>query len=318
MHCTLPEAQVSTVTTTTTNLQYGGSVVDVVERVGGSTPTASIMVGTPAKPVNLIFDTGSDKLVLKTWATVEKTLDSVDPGLKGMLRDTPALYNNAGSSTYKGKFKVKQGKKKPLRYFITYGSGSAMTLEGEDAVAVGSRVLDKFPISEIIADSLALLHTKEKIFGIMGLMHMKNRSYGESVFSRLRDIGALSSFGYCLADVKNNIGAFIWGDSQVDGTEVPVPGVRHWAVQLKGVRVDTPPEAPEVSDDWTDAAANSSWDDGSGDGDESQDEGFEKGKRKADRASLKPPQRKRRQPVAAGLLKEGEEKPGSDSRGVPD
>jgi hypothetical protein len=70
LKATAPETKVKTVTAPTT--PTSGKLVDVVQRVTGSTPTAEIRIGSPTKLVNVIFDTGSDKLVIKSWLTAKK------------------------------------------------------------------------------------------------------------------------------------------------------------------------------------------------------------------------------------------------------
>ena len=46
----------------------------------GSTPTGSLGIGTPAVNLNMILDTGSDKFVAKTWATIKAELEKIDAG----------------------------------------------------------------------------------------------------------------------------------------------------------------------------------------------------------------------------------------------
>lgn len=204
--------------------------------VNGSTPTGWIKIGTPPKWLLVIFDTGSDILVAKTWDTVQTELDKLDQGVRGMVQPTDHLYNHASSSTYRVKMmKNEHGKNVRAQSEISYGSGSAITDEGNDTVAVGHFALDNFSISEITADSLSLLHTDANISGILGLQHMKNRSAGMSIFNRLRDADQLHSFGYCRGTGDN--GTFIWGDHSTEGHEIPVIGSIHWAVKLSTMKI---------------------------------------------------------------------------------
>merc|ERR1719356_1269627 len=113
---------------------------------------------------------------------------------------------------------AKDGKPQPKQGFIAYGSGIAITEEGQDTVKVGGRSLVQFPLSEIAQDSLSMLHTKQGIAGILGLQHMKNGSLGESFFTRARAHDKMYAFSYCRGD--KNDGTFIWGDKTTDGHKV--------------------------------------------------------------------------------------------------
>lgn len=203
----------------------------------GSTPSGWIQVGTPKKWLLVIFDTGSDKLVAKTWETVATELASIDQGVSGMVIPSGLIYDHNSSSSYHRKY-VKDpdsGKQIPRQSQITYGSGTAITDDGEDKVLVGNRNLENFTVMEITADSLQLLHTSSGIAGILGLQHMKNKSLGNSLFSQMRDHDLLTSFGYCRGTGDN--GTFIWADQSTEGHELDVIGQMHWAVKLSGIEV---------------------------------------------------------------------------------
>jgi hypothetical protein len=204
----------------------------------GSTPTGWIQVGTPKKWLYVIFDTGSDKLVAKTWESVASELSSIDQGVDGMFMPSEKIYNHETSTSYHRKLVMDPETKKevPKQSSITYGSGSAITDEGTETVLVGNRNLSNYTIMEITQDSLQLLHTSKGIAGVLGLQHMKNKSLGNSLFSRMRDAGLLTSFGYC-RDNGNN-GTFIWADQTTEGHEMEVVGQMHWAVKLGDVHVD--------------------------------------------------------------------------------
>merc|ERR1719353_1526558 len=117
---------------------------------------------------------------------------------------------------------------------ITYGSGSVITKEGNDTVNIGLSTkhfaLNDFPISEIMKDSLPMMHDKTGIAGVLGLQHMKNQSLGTSLFKQMRDAGKFSAFGYCRG--TGDTGTFIWGDSSTEGDEIDVMGDMHWAVPV--------------------------------------------------------------------------------------
>jgi len=204
----------------------------------GSTPTGWIQIGTPKKWLKVIFDTGSDKLVAKTWKSVQDELTSVDQGVGGMVMPSNSIYNDLNSSSYHRRYTTVDGKMIPMQTTITYGSGPATTDVGTENVLVGNRHLDNFTLMEITADSLQMLHTSKGIAGILGLQHMKNQSLGHSLFSRLRDEDLLTSFGYCRG--TNNTGTFIWGDDSTEGQELEVIGQMHWALKLGSVSIYFP------------------------------------------------------------------------------
>jgi len=212
----------------------------------GSTPTGWIQIGTPSKWLLAIFDTGSDKLVAKTWETIASELATIDQGVSGMVAPSGLIYSHNASSSYRHQFikDPKTGKEVPQRSSITYGSGTAITDVGTDTIFVGDRHLDNFTLMEITADSLHMLHTKKGIAGVLGLQHMKNKSLGNSLFSRLRDADLLTSFGYCRGSGNN--GTFIWGDDAKEGQELEVIGEMHWAVKLVDVKVGSKTSASSL------------------------------------------------------------------------
>merc|ERR1719498_1494186 len=79
----------------------------------GSTPAGWIQIGTPKKYLLVIFDTGSDKLVAKTWETVSKELSQIDQGVSGMVLPSDLLYDHDKSSSYSRKYRKKDGKDVP-------------------------------------------------------------------------------------------------------------------------------------------------------------------------------------------------------------
>lgn len=215
---------------------------EVRQAVNGSTPAGWIQMGNPRKQLYVIMDTGSDKLVAKTWDTIRRMLRMVDGGIDASVSPSSTVYDHTQSTTYTRQLMDRKapdgsatGTKMQKRGYIAYGSGVAITDEGNDDVHVGGQTLPQFPLSEILADSLSMLHTKQGIAGILGLQHMKNNTLGESVFTRARQGGGMTSFGYCRGN--NNDGTFIWGDKSTEGTEVPVVGNIHWALKLGKVRM---------------------------------------------------------------------------------
>jgi hypothetical protein len=209
----------------------------VRQAVNGSTPTGWVQIGSPAKWLYVILDTGSDKLVAKTWDTVANELESIDQGENGMIMPSSRLYDHSNSSSYHRRYMMNPDTHKmvPDQSAITYGSGTAITDVGSDIILVGRRSLDNFTLMEITRDSLDLLHTSKGIAGILGLQHMKNKSLGRSLFSRLREEGKMTSFGYCRGSGNN--GTFIWGDNSTEGQELHVVGDMHWAVKLGNVNL---------------------------------------------------------------------------------
>eukprot|EP00435_Cladocopium_sp_Y103_P039816 s2840_g10.t1 len=209
------------------------------QHVSGSTPIGALGIGTPSVALNMILDTGSDKFVAKTWATIKAELDKIDAGASDEVFPGAKIYNHNASKSYIQLYASQNGSKVPRQGFIAYGSGMAITLEGRETIRIGDDEkfvsMQKFPISEISLDSLQILHSSKGISGILGLQHMMNRSLGQSFYSVLRDKAVLHSFGYCRG--KDNDGFFIWGDQFNDGKAVNVEGQMHWAVKLKNMHV---------------------------------------------------------------------------------
>jgi len=141
-------------------------------------------------------------------------------------------------------YELKDNVSQPKAGFIAYGSGSVVTDEGMDTVRVVDQDVQDFPISQIVKDSLDVLHTEEAIYGVLGLMHKKNATGSETLFSRLRNTGRMTSMGYC-RDAMNDNGTFIWGDSETSGNRIEVVGQKHWAVEL--TNVVTVPHVVEVT-----------------------------------------------------------------------
>jgi hypothetical protein len=211
------------------------------QATNGSTPAGWVQIGTPKKWLLVIFDTGSDKLVAKTWETVSSELATIDQGISGLVEPSALIYNHNTSTSYRARF-IKDpltGDEMPRQSSITYGSGTAITDVGSDIIHVGNRDLKNFTLMEITADSLQLLHTSKGLAGVLGLQHMKNKSLGNSLFSQLRDNDLMTSFGYCRGTGNN--GTFIWGDSSEEGTELQVIGQMHWAVKLGSISIGANP-----------------------------------------------------------------------------
>jgi len=205
------------------------------QKVVGSTPTGPISMGTPPVEMGMILDTGSDKLVVKTWLTLMKSIEKIDVDAASFVNPTTKIYDHNASKTYHAMYSnSSSGKQVPKQGFIAYGSGMAYTAEGEDTVELDQTSIKNFPISEISADSLQVLHSTKGVSGILGLQHMKNRSLGESLFSKMRDQGQMTAFGYCRGD--NDDGTFLWGDTSKEGEKLDVVGVMHWAVPLSSFK----------------------------------------------------------------------------------
>jgi hypothetical protein len=145
------------------------------------------------------------------------------------------MYDHGKSTSYVRQFMLKGHQKLPRQGYIASGSGQAVTEEGNDTVRVGGRKVKNFPLSEILQDSLAVLHKKGGAEGVFGLQHMKDRTRGESFFSMCRDRGLMTTFGYCRG--KNDTGTFLWGDNATDGKAIPVKGKIHWAIDLSRVEI---------------------------------------------------------------------------------
>jgi len=214
---------------------YEGAAGTVLQAVKGSVPAGSIKIGTPPVVMQVIFDTGSDKLVAKTWDTVKRELQVVDGGAADNVKPTGNMYDHNKSTSYVRQFMRKGHEKLPKQGYIAYGSGQAVTEEGNDTIRVGGRRVEGFPFSEILQDSLAVLHKKGGAEGVFGLQHMQDRTRGESFFSVCRDRGLMTAFGYCRG--RNDTGTFLWGDNATDGKAIPVKGKIHWAIDLSRVEI---------------------------------------------------------------------------------
>jgi len=213
----------------------------------GPNPTGAVQLGSPPVTLSLILDTGSSGLVLKSWAAVQQEILAVDVGLKGELKSPPTIYNHAESKSYKRRIVEQAGGKLPAWGYFVYGSGKELTQEGEDTARIGAFAADRVPISEVVKDTLQLLHNERGISGILGLQHMR-KSHGVSFFSRLRDKGLVYSFGICQARPDDgSVSTFIWGDASLEGTPVDVVGKAHWAVPLKKIQLPKAlPKSPEI------------------------------------------------------------------------
>eukprot|EP00930_Biecheleria_cincta_P080156 TRINITY_DN6824_c0_g1_i4.p1 TRINITY_DN6824_c0_g1~~TRINITY_DN6824_c0_g1_i4.p1 ORF type:complete len:1017 (-),score=268.19 TRINITY_DN6824_c0_g1_i4:56-3106(-) len=212
------------------------------QKVVGSTPTGSISMGTPPVEMGMILDTGSDKLVVKTWLTLMTSIERIDADAANLVNPSSKIYSHNASTTYRALFSnSSSGKQVPKQGFIAYGSGMAYTAEGEDTVGLDQANITNFPVSEISMDSLQVLHSTKGVSGILGLQHMKNRSLGDSFFSKMRDQGTMTAFGYCRGD--NDDGTFLWGDTSKEGEQLEVVGVMHWAVPISSVKKHEPKDA---------------------------------------------------------------------------
>lgn len=235
------------------------------QQVTGSTPTGWIQLGTPKKWLKVIFDTGSDKLVAKTWETIAAELFKIDQGGSKLFTPTDIIYNHDNSSSYKHQYlkNIKTGEVVERKSMITYGSGQVVTDDGKESILIGNRTLSDFTLMEIVADDLSMIHDATGTSGILGLQHMKNKSLGSSLFSEMRNADLLTAFGYCKGSGQN--GTFIWGDDSTEGTKIDVIGEMHWAVKLGGLNV---PKAAMLSEE--EAAEGEKpglFGDGDGDGD---------------------------------------------------
>lgn len=222
-------------------------------KVRGSTPIGLVKVGTPPVTMPVILDTGSNKLLAKTWFTLLKELRSLDETAAGAVSSTGLLYDHKLSRTFKPLFSTlndSSGVTHPKRSLIVYGSGKAFSQDGVDTVKLENYQINDFPVSEIGSDSIRILHGKANVSGILGLQHVKNHSLGESMFSRLRSANLMTSFGYCRGG--NDSGSFIWGDRSDEGEPVEVLGQMHWAVRLTDVAArnqqePTPSSVPNMA-----------------------------------------------------------------------
>jgi len=206
-----------------------------VQKVVSSTPVGTIGIGSPPKNVDVILDTGSNKLLVKSYATIAREIGMVDAGIDRDILPSDNVYDHNRSSTYKVDYIKFKGADVEKHGYILYGSGFAVTDEGKDNVLIGSTVVKNFTVSEIRADDLHVLHDANRIHGVAGLQHMMNRSAGESLFSRMRDNGQLTAFGLCTG--PNETGNFIWNDQSTDGAPAEVIGNIHWAVNLTEMKL---------------------------------------------------------------------------------
>jgi hypothetical protein len=177
-------------------------------------------------------------------------LETVDQGVDGMIMPSDDVYNHHKSTSFIAgqRFNNLTGQMDPKTSQTSYGSGVARTVDSSDTIQLGdneadSFVLKDFGISEIMQDSLTLLHTKKGLSGVLGLQHMANRSLGTSMFAQMREANLMQSFGYCANPGNESTGTMIWGDYSHEGTPINIIGQMHWAIPFSMFQVKgwTPP-----------------------------------------------------------------------------
>lgn len=205
--------------------------------VGGSVPAGPVWVGSPPTKIDIIFDTGSNALVVKGWEGVQKQMERLEGDISKYVEPrVGALYVQSASKTY---VQRKTAQNEPLQNVITYGSGSALLQEGLDDVSWCGMSLSRMPVSGILWDNLNMLHAQNATAGILGLQHMKNATAGSSLFSKAWEEEVMHAFGYCRNGVANN-GTWIWEDPSLEGHEMPVKGSIHWAVGVSAINTVGP------------------------------------------------------------------------------
>lgn len=119
-----------------------------------------ISIGSPPQDFNVVFDTGSDYLIVPSIVCKSK-----------MCQDSTHLFNATASKTYLSQTPQALKEKGEYRSLnITFGSGDVLAVIGRDDVHVGSKVgIKGMLFGQIIEDSLDLGEGVKMLEGIMGL-----------------------------------------------------------------------------------------------------------------------------------------------------
>lgn len=200
------------------------SVIEIESVGGGTYYLGKIDIGTPAQPLNMILDTGSDEIVIKS---------SDCRGCKGYG------YDMNKSSTSK---LDKQGPNNGLSAFA-YGSGPVVCQRVNDTVGLGQFKGDGMGIQMIVDTTISFFTEDDKgaLHAIVGMAPGMQEYVGNTLASTMQ----VRTFSECLPKNTDENGFFVVNDDPGDikhkqGFSGPFKsiGQYYWAASTTGLRLD--------------------------------------------------------------------------------
>jgi len=187
----------------------------------GSHSTVKVSIGTPPQTFNLVADTGSDSVIVKSCACVQ---------YGSCKNDTPCFRGGGGQDST---FHLKE---KPVTAQITFGSGPITAVVASDVVAIGGTTAKMDESVLLMIDKQ--LNFEEDLQGIIGLGVPKDEpKLGElSVGHGFFETAHVSRFSMCFNE-KGRDGVLMFGKGIK--LEKPLAGVgkAHWGLDFRGVSV---------------------------------------------------------------------------------
>eukprot|EP00746_Dinoflagellata_sp_MGD_P124275 gnl/MRDRNA2_/MRDRNA2_58867_c0_seq1.p1 gnl/MRDRNA2_/MRDRNA2_58867_c0~~gnl/MRDRNA2_/MRDRNA2_58867_c0_seq1.p1 ORF type:complete len:643 (+),score=136.79 gnl/MRDRNA2_/MRDRNA2_58867_c0_seq1:102-2030(+) len=199
-------------------------VMEITSVGGGSYYLGVIDIGTPKQPLNMILDTGSDEIVIKS---------SNCKGCYGYGYDF-----NASSTAVNDE----QGPNTGLSAFA-YGSGPVVVQRVNDTVHLGDFQGDGMGIQMIVDTTISFFQQDDKtaLHAIVGMAPGMQEYVGNTLASNME----VRTFSECLPRNAEENGFFVVNDDRADmkelqGFEGPFRSVGqyYWAAGATGLRLD--------------------------------------------------------------------------------
>jgi len=193
-----------------------------IKQVGaGSYYIGEIGFGTPEQKLNMLLDTGSDEIVIKS---------SNCRGCKGRG------YNHNESSTY---VEETLGPDNGV-VSMSYGSGDVIGQRGFDTVHTGPLSGEHMPIVRVQESNIDMFEDTEEtaLEVVLGMAPGLREYVGERLASSMK----VRRFTQCLPDNANEDGMFVINDKKPDGSQYQGPfnsvGSYYWAVGIQNFRLE--------------------------------------------------------------------------------